>query len=467
MADIEALRSSASDIGETIKKMALSKSRILILARPDADGIASLATLCKAIFSIGGIFTARFIRFLDRKTADMLLSEGYDLYVFLELAGGKEAETYEVFGNKSVFVSHHQSQASSGINQSQSLNAQDFGLDGSVEISGTGLVYLISQNITPNPKYSAWLTVIGALGDRQDVGVKRSLTGLNETLMQDAISSSQLEIQDDLLLFGRDVKPLHESIYLTTDPYIQGLTGNKEIALSVLSASSIELKRASRWRVLSELSPEERDKLLLLLTSYTEAAGDSISSLIGNTYLLIKEDEHSFLRDARDFAALLDATGRMGKPSVGLSVCLGDRGKALSEAEKLLIEYKQSLIKVLNMIMSLDDKLNVSDQFAICLGDGIVHEAMAGAVVKTLAVVPKFRDKVIVLRTLTSDGDVSFSVRKGNTCRSDINLGLILRQIAITLGGEGGGNRNAAGARLPASKAIEFVERLKKEVKTL
>ncbi|MDG6928908.1 MAG: DHH family phosphoesterase, partial [Nitrososphaerota archaeon] len=219
MADIEALRDAASQIGQTLKEASRSKSDILMMASPEADGIASAAILCKTVFSMGGIFTARFSRYMADRDFEKLSTQGHDLLVFMEVADGREEELSRLFKGKAVFMGHHQPAEKA----ERSLNSWSFGFDGSKEVSGSGLAYLVSQSVLPNPNSAAWLAVLGALGDRQDTGAKRSLIGLNEMFVQDAVGASQLEFQEDLLLFGREVKPLHESVALTSDPYIQGL----------------------------------------------------------------------------------------------------------------------------------------------------------------------------------------------------------------------------------------------------
>lgn len=464
MADIEALRKAASNIGQKLKKAASEKESVLILGRPDSDGIAASAVLCKGIYFNGGIFNARFRAHLSKEAVESLSTEGYDHYVICELGGGREREFSEILGDKAIFIGHHnpQGEADSYI----SLNANSFGFDGSREVSCSGLAYLISKEMLPHPDSAAWLAIVGALGDRQDVGTKRSLVGLNELFMQDAVNSSQIEVKEELLLFGRDVKPIHEAIAYTHDPFIQGLTGNKDVCLSVLSSAKIELKKASRWKVASDLTSEERDKLLLTLSSYLQVSGDSMSSIVGTVYLLRREDEHSFLKDGRDYASLLEASARLGRASAGLSVCLGDRGKALTEAEKLLMDYKQRVLKCIRVILSDEERLSLSDSIAYVVGDGLVDESMSGSIAEALKVVPRLRDKVIILRTPVIGGVVKFSLRKGLSCQYEVDVGQVVRKISMLVDGEGGGHRTSAGARVSSVKANEFMEKIRKEVRS-
>ncbi|MDG6933897.1 MAG: DHH family phosphoesterase [Nitrososphaerota archaeon] len=464
MADIEGLRKAASAIARNLRKNAVEKSNVFLAGPPDCDGIASIAILCKSIFANGGLFNARFYNFLSTQEIENIADDAYDSYVFVDLAEAREKEIYEALKEKAIFIGHHDIQGEDG--EYTSLNASKFGFDGSKEISGSGLAYLVSKELLPNPNSAAWLAVVGALGDRQDIGPKRSLVGLNELFVQDAIDTAQVEVREDLMLFGREVKPIHEAISYTYDPFIQGLTGNKDVCMSALASSKIELKNASKWRVSSDLSKEERDKLLLTLTSYLEVSGDNISSLLGNTYLLRREDEHSYLKDCRDFASLLDACGRLGEPGVGLSVCLGDRGRALSESERLLIEYRKSILRSVNLLLSNEDRVLFNDSLVTVTADGIISESMAGALASSLAAIPKIRERVLMLRVPVEDSLIQFSVRKGNWCSAEVDVGQSVRKIAQSMECHGGGHRVMATARVSALKASEFAERLRKELKS-
>jgi single-stranded-DNA-specific exonuclease len=464
MADIDALRKTASDISRRLKKNALDKSNIFLAAPPDSDGIASLAILCKSIFANGGVFNARFYNFLSNQKIEVLAGEGYADYIFIDLAEGREKEISEALRHKTIFIDHEYTQGDE--DSYVSLNANTFGFDGSKEVSGAGLAYLISKELLPNPNSAAWMAVVGALGERQDVGPRRSFVGLNDLFVQEAVDSAQIEVKEDLMLFGRDVKPIHEAISYTCDPYIQGLTGNKDVSMSTLTTTKIELKKSSRWRVSSDLSKEERDRLLLALTSYLEISGDKISSLIGNAYLLKREDEHSFLKDCRDFASLLDASGALGQPSLGLSVCLGDRGKALSESERLLIEYRNLVLRSLNVILSNEERVVFSDHMVTVTADGLVTESIAGSIILALSAVPTMRERIVMLRVPIEDSLIRYWIRKGNWCASEADVGQSTRKIARSMDCLGGGNKSSAGARVSALKASEFAEKLRRELKT-
>ena len=188
---------------------------------------------------------------------------------------------------------------------------------------------MVASTLDGKNKDLSWLAVVAAVADRQDQGDKKSLTGLNSEIAHTAKSLGFLSIDLDLMLIGRETRPLHESLAYTSFPYIDGLTWNGDSCLSVLSAAGLKLKDDGRWRVLAELSEDEKGKMLEAIAKFvasTSKSSDIIEDLVGYIYTLLREDRRSMLRDAREFSTMLNACGRIRKAGVGVAICLGDRG---------------------------------------------------------------------------------------------------------------------------------------------
>jgi|YelNatPaOPRAMG01_1025707.scaffolds.fasta_scaffold26026_5 RecJ-like exonuclease len=460
MPDVDAMRRVASEKGLRLRAMAKEKVSIIVLGHVDADGMASVGLMARALAANGAIFTARAVPDVNLRMLHEMASEGFDFHVFCEVGSGHLKDIEAALGGKYMLIDHHQ--LTEEERESPNVfNVNAFGVDGSRELSGAGATYMLARNMVDDAKPMSWLSVVGALGDRQDRGSKHTLIGMNEQLAAEAISSGYLDISEDLLLFGRSVRPLHESIAMTFDPYIQGLTGNKDACLAALTSAGLLIKDSSRWRVAAELTPDEKEKLLATLSPYLDISGADSSAVWGTTYLLKREDERSYLRDARDFASLLDATGRMGKAGLGIAICLGDRGAMLTDAERTLLEYRNAIMRHLRVLLSDEERISQDGQMVQLVGDGIVQENMTGAVSNALSGMPQLRGKMILLRTITKSGEIKFSIRKGLGSQSKVNLGQVMLQSAAFVGGNGGGHDSAAGARIPAVKADIFYEKLK------
>ena len=124
-----------------------------------------------------------------------------------------------------------------------------------------------------------------------------------------ALNSNLMKCSVELLFFGRETKPIHEAISSTIEPYIPNLTGNNDATIAILRSIGINYKNSgSQWKTLSDLSEEQNKELVELLIPYVSAsenAEEVLGEIIGNIYTLNKEEEHSPLRDAREFAILI------------------------------------------------------------------------------------------------------------------------------------------------------------------
>jgi RecJ-like exonuclease len=100
-------------------------------------------------------------------------------------------------------------------------------------------------------------------------------------------------------------------------------------------------------------------------------------------------------------------------------------------------------------------------------GEGLVPENMTGAVSSLLGGSHKNNGKIIILRTNGEEGTLKFSSRKSTGCKSEANLGLLMRSCAAKVSGVGGGHDAAAGARITKDKLDEFLDCLEENVTTV
>jgi len=339
------------------------------------------------------------------------------------------------------------------------VNAWAYGFDGGRDACSSSMAYFFATSIDPSNSDLSPLAVVGAVADRQDAGQGRSLTGLNKAAMEEARSSGLLSSSKDLMFTGRETRPIHESIALTSTPFLKGLTGSKDALLSALHESGLQLKDGATWRTISSLSAEEKMKLMEVIASMlgpAEGATDAIAGLLGEVYTLEFEDSFTPLRDAREFATLLNACGRMAAPGTGISICLGDRSEALKAAMKTLSEYRAGINKTLEALTGDTSRFEHRGSIVFIRGEGVVDEKLLGPVISILTSSPGFRDKVLVGTSSSQDSELKISSRVGDSFSGTVNLGLVMREAAEVVGGVGGGHTMAAGARIPATAVEAF-----------
>ena len=87
-------------------------------------------------------------------------------------------------------------------------------------VSAAGVCYFVARELSGQNKDLSALAVVGALGDMQDKNEKRAFVGLNDLLVEDGVSSGSLKVDSDLVLYGRETRPIHRALAYTTAPYL-------------------------------------------------------------------------------------------------------------------------------------------------------------------------------------------------------------------------------------------------------
>jgi RecJ-like exonuclease len=452
---------------EKLRSVIESGREIVIVTHIDADGLTSASIMAAAMADSGARYCVRAVSDLNSGVIQQLKSENHDFYVITDLGGGIASQLRKTLGDRWLIIDHHQISQEEILtdDESQILNAWKYGIDGGIEVSAGGMAYLVADALDKGNRGLSRMAVVSAVGDRQDQGEKKSFLGINLQILKSAQSLGLVNVDLDIMLTGRETRPLHESLAYTSFPYIDGLTWNRESSYALLKGAGIRLRQNGRWRVLAEFSQEEKSAILDAITKFVVTSGKIetrvIDDFVGYVYTISGEDLRSQLRDAREFSTLLNACGRIGKAGVGIAVCMGDRNNMLSTAEEIVNSYRATLRTYITTIFA--DKWRITDDGnnVFVNGDGLVAEEMLGAVSSLLSGSPSVGQRLVFVRTLGHDGTYKFSSRKSLGTKSQANLGLIMRHCAESFGGAGGGHSAAAGCRIPQSTLERFLADLK------
>src|SRR5205807_9410103 len=303
-----------------------SDRNISVITHLDCDGITSGSIVTKSLIRSGAKCTVRTVNEFNKNLVDRMKNDSREFHLITDLGGGFAKELDAGLDDNWIVVDHHQIPDEEFDNQ-RVINAWKYDIDGGLEISAGGMAYLVSNALHKENIDLAWIAVVAALGDRQDQGEKKSFSGINLDIASVAKKNGQVEIDLDILLVGRETRPLPDALAFTSHPFIEGLTWNRDACLSLLNSSGIKLKDGSRWRVPAELTEDEKRILLQTISKFTTSknATEIMDELVGYTYTLSGEDKRSFLRDAREFSTMLNSCGRIRKAGVGIAICMGDR----------------------------------------------------------------------------------------------------------------------------------------------
>ena len=446
-------------------------NEVSIITHLDADGITAGSIMAMALRRMGARYSVRAVSDMNSSVVENMKADGRDFYVITDLGGGWASNLRKALDNKWVIIDHHEITEEEILtdDEAQILNPWKFGIDGGKEVSAGGMAYMVASTLDLKNRDLSAIAVVSAVADRQDQGDKRSFFGLNAEILKTAQSLGLVSVDIDIILTGRETRPPHEALAYTLFHYIDGLTWNNEACYVLLKNAGIKLKdNGGRWRVLAEFSQEEKSAIVEAVAKFVGSSDKRLSEillddLIGYVYTLAKEDKRSLLRDAREFSTMLNACGRIGRAGVGIALCMGDRNTALSTGEEIMSTYKMTLRNNISTIFSEKWRLADDGKITFINGDGILEEAMLGAVSSLLSRSPSFWGRVLFVRTLTKDGTYKFSSRKCLHCKSQANLGVIMRQCSKALNGAGGGHSAAAGCSIPSSALEDFIAGIKEE----
>ncbi|MDQ3976374.1 MAG: DHH family phosphoesterase [Thermoproteota archaeon] len=457
---------------EKLRSTVEGGNEVSIITHLDADGITSGSIMAMALRRMGARYSVRAVSDMNSSVVEKMKADGRDFYILTDLGAGWASHLKQALGDKWIVIDHHEiiEEEILADNEAQILNPWKFGIDGGREVSAGGLAYMVASTLDLKNRNLSAIAVVSAVADRQDQGDKKSFFGLNAEILKTAQSLGLVSVDLDIILTGRETRPLHEALAYSLFHYIDGLTGNKEACYLLLKNAGIKLKHnGGRWRVLAEFSQDEKSAIVEAVSNFVATSDKRISDillqeLIGYVYTLAGEDKRSQLRDAREFSTMLNACGRIGKAGVGISICMGDRNTALSAGEELMSRYKMTLRNNISSMFSEKWRLADDGKIIFVIGDGILEEGMLGAASTMLSGSPSLPGRILFVRTLTKDGTYKFSSRKCLDCKSQANLGMIMRQRSKALNGAGGGHSAAAGCSIPSYALEEFIAGIKAEI---
>jgi len=453
---------SAARSARVIAETAEGDGLIQVFSHLDADGVAAAGIIGKALYRLDAKFRIRITQWIDEKIVGETLSEKPQLVIFADFGSGYINLLNEKLADfKIVILDHHQiigEESANIIHVNPHLN----GIDGARDISGSGVAYFMAKAIDKGNVDLASIAIVGALGDLQDKYDQRKLGGLNEKIVEDATSTGLLTVEKDLIFFGRETRPIHRTLAFTTSPFIPGISGEEDKSLAFLASLDIKPRHGEKWRALRDLSEEEKKRLCSALADYLLSKGlhYEVASLIGHVYILNREEPWTPLRDAREFAVLLNATGRMDKPSLGVSVCMGDRSSALEEANKVLEEYRRTINKYLGWVMEKPERMKEFENIYVVYGENFIDDKIVGAISSILSMsLPNPEKPLIAYANVEEENLAKFSARTIDiVTNKGVNLGEVMQVAAEKCLGNGGGHDVAAGAQVPIENVDTFVK---------
>jgi single-stranded-DNA-specific exonuclease len=432
---------------------------IKIFTHIDCDGVTAGAVLSSMLDRLGKDHEIDFIS-LDK--IEDIKSEN-ELTIFSDLGSGQEMDKFCTSASKTLILDHHppiRKMENSYNGQLVELNPHFHNIDGSYEISGGGMAYLLAR--TFGFIDLSWMGVLSAVGDMQN-SFSGKLIGLNNSILNESIQENLISSQNDLAIYGRQTRPIFIALSYFGDVNLP-ITNNKTECLLLLNKLDIPTKNGRKHRPLCDLTVQEKGRLFSELVrmlslevpaKYVKYVPKLIS---GDSYEFLMEEKYSPLRDASEFSTAVNACGRHNHHNVAMNVLKGDRGSGLDEMEDLALEHRRYLAKKMEWIRG-DERITAMDNLQYFEGSEIKSEVI-GTITGMILSYGDWKKPIIGLTPIGDDKEgIKVSLRCSRLLAYDgIHFGNLIRKVAKKVGGTGGGHSVACGAYIPEGKTNEFLK---------
>jgi len=397
------LESASGAIAEEIRRQEF----VEVFAHHDADGIAAGSILCHAMLRAGIRFRLRIRHEIG--SADLA---GDSAYLLCDMGAGME----DLRGDAMV-VDHHLPLFGGEFHANPRLD----GIDGERELSAAGTAYIVAQQIGDN-RDLAGLVVCGIIGDGQE------MAGKNLEIFNEAIANGVINPGRGVTLPGRDTT---EAWLMATSPYLHGVSGQEQHIRELIAQAQDQKKGPDALRLDALLSG-------VVLDAAPATAAESLQRIYGDTFNLQRE----VIEDGHSLTAIIDACGKTGHGDIGATLCMRS-SHYIGEAWEIARRHRSSVIAAAGTAKPAENATGVYE-------------------VTDVSVISDVAD--ILSRDRDASSPVLVYARSGVGCRLSARapggreLGPLVRDLARSCGGTGGGHVRRAGATIPCDRIAMFAK---------
>ena len=467
------------------KELIENSDDIKIYSHTDCDGISSGAILSCILDRLGKKYE---IEIVNLDVLENVPIE-HELTIFSDLGSGQPVDKNANSQSKILVLDHHPPLRdinywdNAKCDTYLEINPIYYGIDGSREICGGGLCYLLAKEF--GYKDLSWIGILAAIGDIQN-GKTGRLEGLNRTILNDAKEEGLLNIiENDLSLYGRQTRPLFVALSYFSDVELP-ITNNQNEALSLLKKLNINTRNTENDMAIRscDLSQEDKNSLikeLIIMISKQIPPRYSLhipKLVMGESYEFANEEKYTFLRDASEFSTAMNACVRNNRPEVALKLLEltikrnenlrssnyddlvdfeSDRVVVLDELDDISKTHRAYLAQNIKRLGESDSIIGM-DNLQYFDGEGI-RSNVVGTIAGMILSYGDWRKPIIAFTQVSEENeDLKISLRCSKLLAYDgVHFGSIIREVAQSLGGNGGGHDVACGAYIPKDKQDDFL----------
>ncbi|MFA6710222.1 MAG: DHH family phosphoesterase [Candidatus Methanomethylophilaceae archaeon] len=411
---------------------------IQVFSHHDADGISAAGIIAKTLSRADKEYAVTLFTTMNDEYFEIVKECGADCILMTDL-GASYIRQLEKMDKKIIVLDHH-----STPDDSETIcyaNPHLVGIDGMTSGCGATMAFLFSLFMNEENWDLVQIAFAGIAGDRQHIN---GLSGLNTYLLDEGVRRGLVKVTEGSLV---PPGPMSKALYLTTDPYIRGVTGNQEGVSQILKDAGVSLDES-----FTDLTDDEKRRLSTLIAIKLTRQGVTLQTMkeVARTRYFLKD----WGMDAESFADILNACGRSGVGGIGVSVCLGSDNDLVRAAEL----NNESKNKIVTSITDLDNK-------GLTQMEHLQHfdSTSSGFTGILCGIAMQFigdPDKPTI-GINSSDGKAKVSSRgMWQQLDKGIDLSSAMRLAADSVGGTGGGHKIASGASFEAGCEETFLANL-------
>lgn len=414
------------------------KQFIQVFSHYDADGVSSAAIIARALLRAKKEFRVTLFTTLNDANMKAIESTKGDCIIITDL-GASYIDQLDAMTMPIVVLDHH-----TVISEAKRViyaNPHLYGIDGMVSGCGSTMSLLFAVTMDESNWDLVQVAFAGIAGDRQHIN---GLSGLNAYLLKKAEEKGYVKRIPGSLIPSGD---LMSRLFLSTDPYIRGVSGNVDGVASLLSDAGI-----TDHRTFVDLDETEKRKLSSLIAIKLTEQGVLTSSMneISRDRYFLKD----WNMDAEELSSFLNSAGRAGIGGAGVAAGMGDERCLKMSADV----DEESSKKLVQAVRDLDQKgLSQMTNFQwFDSGDSGFTGMLCGIAMQSIA---DPRKPTIGINS--SSDPVNLSSRgMFEQLERGIDLAVALREACASVGGNGGGHKIAAGGSIPVDTIDQFLKNL-------
>jgi single-stranded-DNA-specific exonuclease len=413
---------------------------IQIFSHYDADGISAAAIVAKALLREKKEFRVTLFTTLNDPNMEVIKSTVAECMIITDL-GASYIKEFDAMDCDVIVLDHH-----TICDQAKRIcyaNPHLYNIDGMTSGCGATMALLFAVALNEKNWDLVQIAFAGIAGDRQHIN---GLSGLNTYLLSEGTKRGFIEVTDGSLI---PIGELTAELFMSTDPYIRGVSGNVDGVARLLDDAGIE-----HTKHFKDLTDNEKRRLTSLMTVKLVQQGVSLQTLIevSRTRYYLSE----WKMDAEALSSLLNGCGRLGLMGVGVGAGMGDKD-CLKKAKDIETESKKQTI---NGVLTID-KMGLTQMNNIQWFDSSTSGFTGMICGIAMQFIGDHRKPTIGINS--SEGLAKVSSRgMWEQLDRGVDLSKALKIVCESVGGNGGGHKIASGGSFDPSKIQEFLNNLDK-----